>query len=194
MRSAKWLSLMTASVLASCGATTADSTSGAFRTPDQNGRIPNSLIETQSAVIGDTIAIVAGRHPDLGLRAYAGIIPDQPPQPPLVGHARFEGPYTVAFIENIIVENEFVTGRNSLITGTITLETDFAAKTLTGSDEILTVRGQISDTTTLSGEVTVLGVPGQFEGHIGSERAFGAFHGSTPTNLMSGGFVADRVP
>ena len=178
----------------SCSATSPESTISAFRTPDPNGRIQTTLVETQSAIIANTISIVSGRQENEGLRAYAGIIPNQRPQDTLTGSATFRGPYAVAFLENITVEDNFVTGRNSIIEGTITLEADLSDRSLSGTDGIFSVQASIQNDTQINGEVTVLGVPGTLEGEIGADRAFGAFHGGDLTHLMSGGFVAERSP
>ena len=190
----KWPGLWAAGLLISCSPMSPGSTNGAFRSPDPDGRIPHTLVETQSAVIDDTISIVAGRREGDGLRAYAGIIPDQPAQDPIVGSATFRGPYAVAFIEDITTENDFVTGRNSILEGTITLQANLTEMTLTGTDGIFTVQARIQDNTQISGEVDVLGVPGTLAGEIGEDRTFGAFYGGDLTHLMSGGFVAARVP
>lgn len=190
----KWPSIWSTWFLISCGATTPGSTSGAFISPSLNGQISHDLVETHSAIIDDTVSIVSGRHEGEGLRAYAGIIPNQPVQEPLLGNATFSGPYAVAFIEDILVEDDFVTGRNSILEGTITLQADFSDMTLSGSDGLFSVQAQILNNAQINGDVEVLGVTGLLEGEIGVDRAFGAFHGSDQTHLMSGGFVTNRSP
>lgn len=162
--------------------------------PDADGRFAASLTETQSAVVADTIGLVAGRQEDVGLIAIAGIIPGQPAQDPLTGAALFEGPYTVAFIEDIDLTENFITGRNSLIQGNVTLRADLSDNTLSGTDEILTVSGRFDHDSQLTGTVSVLNVPGTLQGAIGSERAYAAFHGGDETHVMSGGFVTERRP
>ena len=190
----RWLFVTSTVVLVSCGPSSKQGVQGAFRTPLPGGGIETSLVETQSATIDGTISLVAGRQEGAGLRAYAGIIPGQPMQQPLAGEATFEGPYAVAFIENIVIEDNFVRGRNSILDGTITLSTDLSEMTLFGTDEALTVRARIIENTQIVGEVEILGVPGVLEGEIGEDRTFGAFHGGDLTHLISGGFVATRQP
>jgi hypothetical protein len=190
----RWPSIGSIWFLMSCGATTPGSTNGAFISPDLSGQISHDLVETQSASIDETVSIVSGRREDEGLRAYAGIIPNQPVQEPLLGNATFSGPYAVAFIEDILIEDGFVTGRNSILEGTITLQADLSDMTLSGSDGLFSVQAQILNNAQINGDVQVFGVPGSLEGEIGEDRAFGAFHGSDPTHLMSGGFVTNRVP
>ena len=191
---ARCLSLLAIFVLVCCGPAAQEGTHGGFTTPAPDGKIDGNLVETQSAIIGNTISVAAGRQEGTGLHAYAGIIPGQPVQVPLSGEAIFRGPYVTAFIEDITIEDNFVQGRNSKLEGTITLMTNLSELTLFGTDGVLTVRARISNNDTISGEVEVLGVPGVLSGEVGEDRAFGMFHGSDLTHVMSGGFVASRQP
>jgi hypothetical protein len=194
MFSTSWPIAVVASFLMSCGPATQVGTQGSFRTPTPDGSLNTNLIETQSDIIENTISLVAGRQEGAGLRAYAGIRPNQPIQAPLLGEATFRGPYSVAFIEDIAITNNFVRGRNSLLEGTITLRTDLSQMTVFGTDDILTIRAHIQDGNRIEGEIEVLDVPGILQGEIGNDRVFGAFHGGDPTHLLSGGFVANRQP
>jgi hypothetical protein len=191
---AKCISLLASGFLMCCGPVAQEGTHGGFITPARDGTIDGNLVETQSAVIANTVSLVAGRHEGSGLRAYAGIVPDQPVQAPLLGEGTFRGPYVIAFIDRIVVEDNFVSGLSTKREGTITLTTNLTEMTLFGTDEVLTVRAHVSDNQTLSGEVEFEGVPGVLQGEIGEDRAFGVFHGGDLTHLMSGGFVTSRQP
>ncbi len=194
MRFARWPVLTTVFIASSCGPAAQKGASGGFETPAPNGQFPVTLVETQSTVLDDTVSLIAGREEGVGLRAYAGIIPDQPVQSDLTGNATFTGPYAVAFIEDIAITDNFVRGRNSLLRGTITLDADLSTLSFSGTDQVLTVDAQIRDDNVLDGQVTVLGVAGTLQGEIGEDRAFGAFHGADETHLMSGGFVSYPAP
>lgn len=188
------LFLTGACLLAACSTTEQDAIRGAFVTPTQDGTFNANLVEVQTAVIDNTVSFTAGRQEGVGLRAYAGIVPDQPTQTSLVGDATFRGPYSIANISDIKINDNFVTGRNAIINGEITLTTDLSTMTLTGTDKVLTVRGRIADDQRLTGEIEAFGVTGTLQGEIGTDRAFAAFHGQNATNLIAGGFVTTVQP
>lgn len=200
----RWPPVLALILLSSCGPAAREGVVAGFEMPDPNGFTASelnpskafgiTLVETQSGVIDDTIAFVAGREEGAGLRAFAGVLPDQAIQPPVSGNAAFSGDYSVAFIDEIEITDNFVTGRNTLMNGTITLNADLSDQTLDGSDGVLSVTSRFDSAGAITGTVNVLGVSGELRGEVGDVRAFGAFHGADDTHLYSGGFVTSRDP
>ena len=190
----KWPVVGAVFFAASCGPAAQNGVKGVYQTPATTGEFDVTLVETQSAVIDGTVSFIAGREEDAGLRAFSGVIPNQPDQPDLIGNATFTGDYAVAFIDEISITDDFVTGRNTLMTGTITLNADLPQQTLSGTNGALTISSRIMNGRDLVGSVNMLGVPGELRGEIGDSRAFGAFHGADETHLFSGGFVTHRTP
>jgi len=179
--------------LASCGSSDPTGVRGSFQTPAADGQFDTNLTVSHAGDIDSTVAYLTGQNGG-AFRAYAGIIPDQPYQIPLTGNAQFSGNYKGAQIRDIKIVNNIREGMNEEFEGTINLQADLTALTLSGSDGYLTVDAQIQDGSQLSGDVILDGTSGTLIGEIGADRAFGAFHGMDDTNLFSGGFVTNRAP
>ena len=96
----------------------------------------------------------------------------------------------MAYIENINLSGDIITGRAGRESGVINLTADFDAGTLTGSTGGLEVNGRMTGSD-LGGGVSYRGVRGGLDGLVGSDQAIGAFHGNNADLIYSGGFLTD---
>lgn len=98
----------------------------------------------------------------------------------------------MAYIEDINLSGDIITGRTGRQSGVINLTADLDAGTLTGSTKGLEVNGRMSGSD-LAGGVSYrgVGVGGGLDGLVGSDQAIGAFHGNDADLIYSGGFLTE---
>ncbi|XAT60437.1 hypothetical protein GN278_06135 [Rhodobacteraceae bacterium Araon29] len=195
-------------ILILCGACggPSDGTDSGFVTPSNTGdissNVSDSIFNSRSGKYidedGDGYAYVAGATDDQsGFRGYAGLVPSTSVEaPPSSGQAQMKGVYGAATISEIEMKNGFIvgtmTGRLTSESGAITLTADFAKGTLGGTSDNgkLVVNGKFSGKD-LTGSVSLSGVAGELDGLVGGQKAIGAFHGDSSTNIIAGGFLVN---
>lgn len=163
-----------------------------FRPANAQGAIPVTLVDAQMGNIDNRVGFAVGQIEGGGVRGYAGLSPATTPFAPQAGgSAAYDARYSLAVISSFDVVDGNVVGTNTIVEGAeITLNADFSAKTINGTDDVLSITGSFAGTT-LDGTVIYDGVDGTLTGTIGRDDVVGAFHGSNDTTVFAGGFVGD---
>ncbi|MEJ6399021.1 hypothetical protein V8J84_13940 [Yoonia sp. 208BN28-4] len=166
-----------------------------FNTPASDGTFPIALTSIQRGSIPGQYAYQTGFEQDVGMRVFAGLMPDAVVSGSVGGSAIFDARYQGSRTSEIAITPATTPGGDPILTGTsgafsgdITLTVDMAGTALTGSDGLLAVNGQI-DGQTLAGTVTYRGLDGSLTGLIGEDEAIGAFFATSDTTIYAGGFA-----
>ena len=175
-----------------------DYTESEFVTPSASGTYVGDLDIIDSTVMtdgfGNGFSYAIGFYPADGdttsIKAIAGLLPGTSVnEVPTSGTASYQGVYGVAFVTDISVSSNILSGYAGEETGGITLNADFSAGTLQGSAGGLTVNGDFSSTD-LNGTVEFNGLTGELDGLIGGDATIGVFHGNDDHDVFAGGFGA----
>lgn len=186
------ITLFSIVILSAC-MTTSSNLKTSFETSSANGDIGTSLSQTRSGkelIDGNGYAYAAGKGPDYGFQAVAGVIPGSDMGVPIYANATYTGEWELAKISSIYISGNEITGFIGSDGGSITLNANFAEQTLTGSDGLLEVNGTMNGNN-LSGSVIFNGTTGELTGLVGEQGAVGAFHGEGDTQIYAGGFLVD---
>ncbi|MEM9970781.1 MAG: hypothetical protein AAF762_06740 [Pseudomonadota bacterium] len=185
-----------------------DVTESAFVTPNSSGVIgrtsgPGTVAGSMtSTTTGNVLGYEAGPDGDDKFQAFAGIASGATvTPPPAAGTATYTGTYEVAAVDFILRTITGASGTSYVDEGSIALEADFGAGTLTGtgvstssnpdvSGNTLSVSGTFSGDV-LTGTATYDGVAGPLSGLVGSDEVIGVFHGNSDRQVHAGGFIAD---
>lgn len=123
------------------------------------------------------------------------------------GSASYSTQYEYQVIDNVARTSSTIGGDRLSEDGNLTLNANFGAGTLTGSNSELSVNGTINGrdldgTVTANYSATVIGsgglttvngsVDGDLSGMIGSDGVIGAFHGNDSNTILVGGIVGTQ--
>jgi len=160
-----------------------------FVQSDVSSRI--NVRETDLAGNGFGAQVGLARDVDDGFIGEAGLLPTTTGGPRATASGTYTGRYEVAEAENIQLNGQILTGRTNLTAGTITLDLDTGAGTLTGLDAEIEVNGRVSGTS-VTGSVVFKGTEGDLQGVVGQDRAVTVFHGNNSNRIYAGGILAER--
>lgn len=192
-------------------------TETSFVEPNAEGEITRNLGAeaqgyTKIDADGNGYAFKVG-YTSSDLVAVAGVIPGTHPGPKILsGKATYYGTWVLGGYQNVRFKGASLDQTPMADAGTITLNADFDAATLTGTgvgiseaeakelfgDDfntanlgkgVLVVNGTI-DKKQIGGSVTYKGVSGDLDGDIGGRLAVGAYHGKGNKTVFAGGFYA----
>ncbi|WP_238364100.1 hypothetical protein [Mesobacterium pallidum] len=169
-------------------------TTSSLATPADDGTITHSLTDTKEVAVIDAstdgFGAVVGADGTV-LTAQAGtVVTSVFADPPISGTAQWSGDYALIKSDATLDADDQIVSTWTEESGTITLDADFDAQTLTGTQGSLTVAGTYAGQD-LGGTVTVDGVDGTLDGTIGATKAIGAFHGTDAASAYAGGFVVE---
>lgn len=183
--------------LAACGG--GEPVASGFRTPSASGSITEGLTQDRSATVRSSryssngFAYSVGDTNGDGFAAYSGVLPTTNVGSQVSsGTVNLSGRYEVAYIDNITLNSNLLTGRSYVDYGAFSATADFNNNTFTGSNSSRTFRvsGAISGQA-ISGTSVMDGVTGEMTGVIGTRGAVGAVHGSSSSFIYAGGFYAE---
>lgn len=199
MKYAFYALAVSCTALTACGpggvaSTTTRSYAEALSTTPHNISLDSEWNDTVSNGSVGTVAYTSGLDLVAGQAVTAtGIVGT-----PTVGSARTSGSgtydvdYEYDAIDSVVRTDTTLFGTRTYHSGNITLNADFDAGTLTGSDFNLDVNGTISGTD-VGGSVTAQAftstVDGDLDGLIGTTGVIATFHGTDSNTTMAGGFV-----
>ena len=169
-------------------------THSSFTTLSQAGTLGKTL-GSQSKVTeidsdGDGFASISGTRSSTGLEASSGFVVTSALDPlPTTDSATYSGTYEISTITSIYVSGDSIFGLPGVDRGSIDLNVDFDAASISGSTGNLSVDGEFSSGGNIDGNVTYRGVSGDLAGQIGGNKAIGAFHGNDADLIYAGGFL-----
>ncbi len=195
--------------LSACSESISDPTTSAFSQPNAVGTIQNTDAarlagSDSSGVTGNVYGYEAGSIDGEVFAAFSGVAAGASvTPPPASGPATYTGTFEVGVVGSIFDTGSGYSGSVTTDNGSITLNADFDAGTLTGSGtgvndftnfvlngNELEVNGTITGTQ-LRGTATYDGVSGPLNGLIGSDEVIGVFHGNSDSQTHAGGFIAN---
>ncbi|WP_322890239.1 MULTISPECIES: hypothetical protein [unclassified Yoonia] len=160
-----------------------------FATPSSAGTFSSPSGTNRNYIIaGQGFAYKAGVASNQDIVAVAGIIPGTTVTAiPTTGNTVYAGQYRLVSVGGFTLDNGLLRGTETPVSGSISLGVNFAERTISGTSGNLAVNGTFVGNT-MSGDVTYSGISGDLRGVIGGDKAVGAFHGESPTQLFAGGF------
>ncbi|WP_162561642.1 hypothetical protein [Yoonia vestfoldensis] len=169
-----------------------NNTGSRFVTPSATGAISDPAAGNERIVniSGNGYAYEAGNARNGDIVAVAGIIPGTSASPtpgPDHGSTTYSGRYEMVTVGGFFLNDGKVVGFSRPEAGDIALSVDFAARTIRGTADDLTVNGEFNGNV-LSGNVRYDGISGDLRGVMGGDKAVGAFHGESSERIFAGGF------
>lgn len=183
--------------VSACTGTSPDSDliSDGFVTPDENGAFPLPLVDVHQGLVANAFAYQTGFQQDVGLRVFAGLLPDTTVSGIASGDAVFDAAFQGTQTTEIRVipppvpaGDPLLAGISSRFAGDITLGVSLDGTRIAGSGDGLTVAGTL-DGQAMTGTVTFNGLTGPLQGLAGADRTIGAFYGIATDRVFSGGFT-----
>ncbi len=205
----KYVLVLPLLTISACTITTGDATESRFATPTASGNFSgfeagqsNGGSDADGAGNGYAYRAGAASSSNTGFLAVAGMLPgtDVGAEVTTGGSVDYSGTYEYAGVTNIQRNNNVIgdvvaTGTAITGGGATTLRADFGAGTLRDVSGGLEVNGTISGadiggTARVNGTATTT----TLDGLIGTNLGVGVFHGSTSSEVISGGFLVVPVP